>query len=252
VSALRRFAALFVLVLLATTPTGCVFFGAQGGVCTTGVDTQGNPIKECALTADFVFSACTVCTTLTSDAIGQLPAWTVNCPGLFSTVNLPVCCATPSASVPVCFYYNDPLLVEMPNAWVPEGGSWKSDASPDSGNFLEIRANTMLTPNGGGPIVTDPGCTAWILWMDHTPADGNVHVRGLFRSPVADTGCVKAMEVSLEFWHGTPYVLIPVTTGQQFDFTQISSTGPQAVCVGPNTTVSDREKTWGQVKVHYR
>src|SRR5215831_6594001 len=162
-SALRRFAALLLLAFLALAPTGCFYSGVLTGLCTTGVDTMGHPIKDCSLTADFAFSSCKVCTTLTSDAGGTLPAWTANCPsGGISQYNGPVCCTVPYTSTPVCFYYNDPLLVELPSTWVPEGGKWKSDASPDSGYFIYTNAATMLTPDGGGPIKTDPGSSTWV------------------------------------------------------------------------------------------
>jgi hypothetical protein len=252
VVALRRFAALVVLAFLATTPAGCII-STSSGVCINGVDQYGNPIKTCTLDADFAFSACTVCTTLTSDISGGLPGWTASCPSKGISEDLPpMCCGAPSSSVPVCFYYNDPLLVELPSTWLLQGGTWKSDGSPDSGSLVYVSAAGMATPAGGGPIHTDPGCNAYLLWMDHTPADGNVHFRGIFRSPASDTGCVKAMEVSYESWYGTPHALIPATTGQTFDFTQIPTNSPQSVCVGPYTTVSARPQTWGQVKTHYR
>jgi hypothetical protein len=240
----RQYAALAILAALGLVSAGCLTGSSSQTTCTSYINQYGEPAWSCLIDPPLP-NACAQCTTLTTNSGGCPPTWNTTCLG---TLTIP-CYFAPNTVIHVCLS-SPAMLAELPTGWVPTTGTWKSAASSDSGSVLATRGEALQTPDGPGHIVADAGYNVWLLFMNQGPASGAVTVRQAFDMP-PDSSCAKGIYAAVLLVNGTPFEIFPTVPGQKFDFTQIPTTDPMALCVGMGA-VATLKSTWGTLKAMYR
>jgi len=252
-SFLRRVALAIVALALASPLTGCLMY-TWSVYCVQGTNQYGVGIRSCDLHAQASASACVSCQTFTTDAAGCMGPWNPPCASIAPDHDASLGCGLLPASttLTLCYWEDDPVLVEIPSTWLPGVCRWSTAAGTDSGSVNMVLASGLMLPKGGGPIAAESGKTAWIAWFDHAPAPGSTLDLDLtYSTTVSDSGCVRGMETAALMRNGVPIALLPDTAGASFNFST-SGTGVQTFCLEPSLVTPARQRTWGELKSIYR
>jgi len=150
---------------------------------------------------------------------------------------------------------DDPVLAEWPDGATLVSATWSAPALQVSGSILVEPAASYIVPPSTGPLITDPGHSAYVLSLDSGslgPANFELTFVFDFDRDVDPIPCVKAVQVTtlevLPIGSGPRFVLPAEDLG--FDFTAIPLTDPHTFCLEEAVPVT--HKRWSDVKRLFR
>jgi hypothetical protein len=145
---------------------------------------------------------------------------------------------------------NGPILAEWPDDAALIAATWSAPSLQAAGNVVVEPAGNYGV-GSGGPIVPDPGHTAYVLRLDNESLPASKYTLTFvfdFDMDTNPTPCAKVVQATvlevLPFGSG-PRLLFP---GEPlgFDFTAIPATDPHVVCLPQ--TIAVKPGTWSEVK----
>jgi hypothetical protein len=146
----------------------------------------------------------------------------------------------------------DPVLAQWPDEWTVTSAIWhRAFPPPQSGSILIEPASNFDLPEGVGPIVTDPGYSAYVLKLsiDDIPLSTYV-MRIEFDRGNLMAACVKGIEVAMITTDADDRRFIVPLEGESLDLTSYDAPDPHVFCMTPPTSV--QPSTWGWIKGLYR
>ena len=168
----------------------------------------------------------------------------------FANCSGSLCGFLPGQSVQVTCY--DPVLAEIPSDWTISNATWSAPALSMSGNIVIEPISAYTIPPAYGPLVLDPGYSAYVLHLDQP----NVALTDIQLHMEIDRGatlnaCVKATLITtadaLPVGSG-PRMIVPADDAG-FDFTAFTAGDPHVFCID---AVGIAATTWARLKAFFR
>ena len=216
---------------LITVSAGCVYLGLVGTVIITATGGVEETCKSTVVTEsiDGCVFAQTACCAVEVCGLETAPG-----------VSLKVECGA------VAIAEWDDTISLLSSTWSTPGGL-------TSGDILVDPATEFALPLGVGPLVTDPGYSAWVLRLDVENLDPTeIEVVFEFEVGGSPNPCIKWLQIVAigpEIPGTAPSYIAP-TEGLGLDFTALQEPDPHVVCgEGP---VPVGGVSWGSVKVEFR
>lgn len=146
----------------------------------------------------------------------------------------------------------DPVLAEWPTNWFVTDFHWSHVDGGNDGTIGRALIGPYKTFPGDGPIVTDPGCTAYVLSFGLTTMPTqSLFLKFMFRFNATREGTLKGLDVAtIQTLESNQRFIVPLAP-EGLDFTALHAPDPRVFDLGPDV-VPTLKKTWGEVKTIYR
>ena len=146
----------------------------------------------------------------------------------------------------------DPVLAEMPSAWGLTSYLWGETPAANQHLTSVLPAGFFQLPQEFGPIVTDPGYSAYEidLGFPSLPAE-TIYMHFQYRYNSVPSGFAKGFDVAtIQVVESNQHFLYPVG-GSSLDFTTLQPPDPRVIALGPGSPVPTHKSTWGGLKMIY-